>query len=170
MCLRFSICPLKYFPFYFYRSLCYQLNILTQTLIWVEMEFDSNLHKMKDLVVRLADGSIQKSTSATWLVLQCTKTHFETHSFLLVPLGNCPVILGMDWLQKRNPHLTTTCHPCHLAQGLARFSQYTSSPQYPSLQSQSQSTSMIHQYIPSTTNNLQCKTAQHLSHQWSIFL
>ena len=68
------------------------------------------------LSISLADGTVHNSNFATRLVLQSTPTHFETHSFQLISLGNYPVILGMDWLQKHNPCLDwitgTATLPC----------------------------------------------------------
>ena len=68
------------------------------------------------LSISLADGTVHNSNFATCLVLQSTPTHFETHSFQLISLGNYPVILGMDWLQKHNPRLDwitgTATLPC----------------------------------------------------------
>lgn len=70
----------------------------------------------KPLDIALADGAIHTTKSATRLVLQTSPIHFEVQTFQLIPLGNYPIILGMDWLAKHNPIIDwstgTISFPC----------------------------------------------------------
>lgn len=57
------------------------------------------------LSISLANGSTHTSENATRIVLQSSPDHFEVQSFQLITLGSYPLILGMDWLKKHNPHI-----------------------------------------------------------------
>lgn len=59
----------------------------------------------RNIDIALADGSVHTTKSSTCLVLQTGPNHFETQNFQLIPLGNYPIILGMDWLSKHNPNI-----------------------------------------------------------------